>query len=279
MKNTNEISKREEMNEVRVKYNNEFNKVFNENLTAHELNLLLTIISSFRDRNYAQQTTFSYEYLRLIPGWDFQRNNKRLELALTRFIDKAAGASFWVLEKDSEIGTIVGKCTLFDGIFIHVNKKELVVKRNTSDRVTEYLSSIGSNFTSFGLDDYFRLTTKYSKSLFVQLMQFKSTQKCIKKIDDLKKVMGFPKSTSNSQFMEKVQSAIIEINNNSSVLSNLSFEKQLKKDNRSIDKLDFKFDYHLNNENYRKGYLKNMEIQKQASQREKRNDEEVELLD
>ena len=182
------------MNEV-VKYHNYMNSLKFTGFTTMDFNFLMALCSRMKNQN-TNELVFSFEELREITGYtrtslkvfakDIMRMNEKLMKMNCR------------LEQDDEIIQFV----LFPTFATNVKKQTLTVAVNRKFKFV--LNELVKNFTRFELKDFICLQSKYSKTLFRLLKQFKTTGTYEVTVSDFRAKMGCPVAYNNKQFMQNI---------------------------------------------------------------------------
>lgn len=182
------------MNEV-VKYHNCMNSLKFTNFTAVDFNFLMALCSRMKNQDI-NKLVFSFEELRKITGYtrtslkvfanDIMKMNEKLMKMNCR------------LEQDDEIIQFV----LFPTFATNIKKQTLTVAVN--EQFTFILNELIKNFTRFDLSEFVKLDSKYSKTLYRLLKQFKTTGKFEVTLNDFKAKIDCPKAYNNKQLMQNI---------------------------------------------------------------------------
>lgn len=182
------------MNEV-VKYHNYMNSLKFTNFTAVDFNFLMALCSRMKNQD-TNKLIFSFEELRKITGYTrtslkvFANDIMKINEKLTKMNCR--------LEQDDEIIQFV----LFPTFATNIRKQTLTVAVN--EQFTFILNELIKNFTRFDLSEFVKLDSKYSKTLYRLLKQFKTTGKFEVTLNDFKAKMDCPKAYNNKQFMQNI---------------------------------------------------------------------------
>lgn len=162
-----------------VKYHNDFNKVKIPSFTAQEQNILMGIISKIRDLQDDKIITF---YPNELKEFSTQNYTNDEILSIVRILrDKFFKADFTIIKEyknaiAEEIFNLFSKFTIYKHIeTLEIERVELSVNSEFSYLLNDLLG----NFTSFQLSEFIALKSKYSKSLYRILKQYKNTGKCL----------------------------------------------------------------------------------------------------
>ncbi len=182
------------MNEI-VKYDNYMNSLNFKGFTQIDYNFLMVLCNKLRDKD-TSEITISFDELREKTGYT-QTSVDKFVSDLKRMNDKLMKITCR-LETETEIIMFV----LFPTFIINKQKQLLTVAVNEDFKFI--LNELVKNFTRFDLHEFVELDSKYSKSLYRLLKQFKSTGRYEVSIEDFKAKMDCPKSYSNKYVMDLI---------------------------------------------------------------------------
>lgn len=182
------------MNEI-VKYDNYMNNLKFKSFTTTDFNFLMVLCNKLRDKSVSE-IVLSFEELRLKTGYkqtsvnkfvdDLERMNKKLmEITCS-------------LKTESKIIMFV----LFPTFEIDLNKQTLTISVN--EKFSFILNELVKNFTRFELNEFIELDSKYTKSLYRLLKQYRSTGHYEVAVEKFREVMDIPQSYTNRDVMSKV---------------------------------------------------------------------------
>lgn len=179
-----------------VRYNNDLNnKTYLKNFNALELNFFMAICSKLKKQG-TDEVIFSFNELKKKIEYDTSHNTDN-------FINKLRSTNRKILNSICEIETkdYIDQFVLFPTFRISKKAGTLTVKINQD---YAYLLNDFSNFTEFGLANFIKLSSKYVKLLYKELMQFKSTGKLFLTIEDFRKKLDIPDSYSFSKVRDRI---------------------------------------------------------------------------
>lgn len=179
-----------------VRYNNDLNnKTYLKNFNALELNFFMAICSKLKKQG-TNEVIFSFNELKKKIEYDTSHNTDN-------FINKLRSMNRKILNSICEIETkdYIDQFVLFPTFRISKKTGTLTVRINQD---YAYLLNDFSNFTEFGLANFIKLSSKYVKLLYKELMQFKSTGKLFLTIEDFRKKMDIPDSYSFSKIRDRI---------------------------------------------------------------------------
>ena len=179
-----------------VRYNNDLNnKTYLKNFNALELNFFMAICSKLKKQG-TDEVIFTFSELKKKIQYDTSHNTDN-------FINKLRSTNRKILNSICEIETkdYIDQFVLFPTFRISKKNGTLTVRINQD---YAYLLNDFSNFTEFGLANFIKLSSKYVKLLYKELMQFKSTGKLFLTIEDFRKKLDIPDSYSFSKIRDRI---------------------------------------------------------------------------
>lgn len=179
-----------------VRYNNDLNnKTYLKNFNALELNFFMAICSKLKKQG-TDEVIFTFSELKKKIQYDTSHNTDN-------FINKLRSTNRKILNSICEIETkdYIDQFVLFPTFRISKKNGTLTVRINQD---YAYLLNDFSNFTEFGLANFIKLSSKYIKLLYKELMQFKSTGKLFLTIEDFRKKLDIPDSYSFSKVRDRI---------------------------------------------------------------------------
>ncbi len=193
------------MNEV-VKYDNYMNSLKFTGFTVTDFNFLMVLCSRMRDKDI-NRITFSFAELRNITEYKKSNSIKQFVIDLEHMNEKLMRV-IYKIKTETKIIMFV----LFPTFEIDMEKQELTVAVN--ERFKFILNELIKNFTRFDLKEFIKLDSKYSKTLYRLLKQFKTTGRYEVKLDDFRKKMDCPVAYSNKYVMDLIiKPALKELQN------------------------------------------------------------------
>ena len=179
-----------------VRYNNDLNnKTYLKNFNALELNFFMAICSKLKKQG-TDEVIFTFSELKKKIQYDTSHNTDN-------FINKLRSTNRKILNSICEIETkdYIDQFVLFPTFRISKKNGTLTVRINQD---YAYLLNDFSNFTEFGLANFIKLSSKYVKLLYKELMQFKSTGKAFFKMEDFRKKLDIPDSYNFSKVKDRI---------------------------------------------------------------------------
>lgn len=181
-----------------VKYNNDLNnKTYLKNFNALELNFFMAICSKIKEQG-TNEVIFSFNELKKKIQYDRETTRNT-----DNFISKLRSTNRKILNSICEIETkdYIDQFVLFPTFRISKKTGTLTVRINQD---YAYLLNDFSNFTEFGLANFIKLSSKYVKLLYKELMQFKSTGKLYLTMEDFRKKLDIPDSYNFSKVKDRI---------------------------------------------------------------------------
>ena len=182
------------MNEI-VKYDNYMNSLKFTGFTAVDFNFLMMLCSKLRDKDVSE-ITIPFSELREKTGYT-QCSVKQFVSDLKRMNDKLMKITC-SLETKSEIIMFV----LFPIFVINLDNQELTVSVNEKFRFI--LNELIKNFTRFDLDEFVQLDSKYSKTLYRLLKQYRHTGQYEVSLEDFRLKLDVPEVYTDRRIMDKI---------------------------------------------------------------------------
>ncbi len=188
------------MNEI-VKYDNYMNSLRFTGFTVTDFNFLMALCSRMRDKDITE-ITIPFEELRLKTAYT-RTSIQKFRADLERMNEKLMRVT---CKLRTETKTIM--FVLFPTFEIDMEKQELTVVVN--EKFKFILNELVKNFTRFDLKEFIKLDSKYSKSLYRLLKQFKSTGILEISLNEFRGKMDIPSTYTNRDVMSKVINPTLE---------------------------------------------------------------------
>ena len=199
------------MNEI-VKYNNYMNALDFKGFTAADFDFFMYLCATMKDKG-TEEMTFTAAELKECAGYSRNVTLEEFKQILDRMNEKLLSMKAH-LETDTELVRFV----LFPTFRINKESGMLTVRVNKDFQFL--LNELTKNFTQFELAEFTELNSKYSKTLYRLLKQFRSTGEYHVRVDDLRMLLGCPTSYNNKQLMQWVISpAVAELQKDFPTLS------------------------------------------------------------
>lgn len=188
------------MNEV-VKYDNYMNSLKFTGFTVTDFNFLMMLCNKMRDKD-TTEITISFEELR-------QKTNYT-RTSISKFVSDLERMNNKLMKVTCKLKTEtrIIMFVLFPTFDINLENQTVTVSVN--EKFKFILNELIKNFTRFDLKEFVTLESKYSKTLYRLLKQFKSTGKLEMTLDDFRKKLDCPISYSNKYLMDLIIKPVIK---------------------------------------------------------------------
>lgn len=188
------------MNEV-VKYDNYMNSLKFTSFTVTDFNFLILLCSKMRDKD-TTEITISFEELRQKANYT-RTSIQQFVSDLERMNDKLMKVTCKLRTK-TEIIMFV----LFPTFKINLDNQTLTVRVNEEFKFI--LNDLVKNFTRFDLGEFIKLDSKYSKTLYRLLKQYRTTGRYEVQLDDFRRKIDCPASYSTKYIMDKIIKPVLK---------------------------------------------------------------------
>jgi len=218
------------LNEV-VKYHNDMNLVAFKDFAEIDFNNFFAICYKLREQKTGK-ITFTFQELKELGK--YKRNNQRFVADLKRTYSKLI--KLYIPIEDEDTWTVF---TLFSDFTIKYKEKTLTVR--TNEKFEYILNNLTNNFARFELEEFCNLDSRYTKTLYRLLKQFRTTGYVILKWDEFTRIMDIPSTYVVGMIDKRIlKPAIHELG---SMFKNLKYEK-IKEHSLGgkIGYIEFKFD-------------------------------------
>lgn len=217
-----------------VKYNNIMNQIAFTKFTTTDYNFLMMLCSKLRNQE-TNKMVFSFKEIKELVNYRSNHTAEHFAMELKCMNQKMMNISS-TIETENEILMFV----LFPTFTVSKKEQTLTVAVNESFKFI--LNELTKKFTEFDLKSFtLLLESKYSKTLYRKLKQFKFSVFYKVKVDELRRIMDAPKSYSNNTFLNyAINPALEELKE---YIPNLRMEIiREKKRGAPISGFVFKFD-------------------------------------
>lgn len=170
------------MEHVIVKYHNDINKLVFNGFSAADFNIFMAICSQVKDHG-EQEITLSYDTLKELAGVEKNYTLDEFHARLQVMNKKLMRMDYTIIESPGEETDFV----FFPTFHRSKVNQELTVQINKNGAYL--LNALAKTFTAFELQEYVTLRSKYAKTLYRLLKQYKSTGEFHVNIDAFKEVM------------------------------------------------------------------------------------------
>ena len=179
------------MNAV-VEYDNTLNSLQFKGFTAMDYNILMALCYKVKGRGHAK-IIIPFDELKQLT--DFREQSDSLFIKdLERMIDKLIKVSATHITGDKKTFFV-----LFPTFEINHKSRKLTVSVNKD--FTFILNKLSDQFTQFELKEFAELESKYAKTLYKNLKQFKRTGWWRPSVEELRIALDVPENYSNKRIM------------------------------------------------------------------------------
>lgn len=227
-----------------VKYDDNISVTYDNNLhltrlgilSAKEQDIFFTVCSAFSDKR-CDEITMPISKLRGLSKLGPENNvpRKTFDGYLKQVKKKLQTIKFEGTSKDGE--NVEG--TMF--ILFVEDPKSDTLRVVLNPYFYKYFFGVESGFTWFLLSAFTKVRTKYAKTLFRYLYQYRSTGIWLKNFDEFRDIMEFPAGQSNSQVMRSVNAAISELKETGIFEDITCISTKKAGRGRALDKITFHF--------------------------------------
>ncbi len=204
------------MNEI-VKYDNYMNTLHFKDFGITDFNFLIVLCAKLKDKD-VNRVTLNFCDLRTLTGYK-QTSNEQFIKDLVRMNEKLQKITARI-ETDQEIISFV----LFPTFL--VNKQDQTLTICVNEYFKFILNDVVQNFTTFELFEFISLSSKYSKTLYRLLKQWRTQGAyTFHNIADFKEKMDCPEAYTNKKFIEKIiKPSVQEISSLDKSFQNFNYE-------------------------------------------------------
>ena len=178
-----------------VKYSNWLNNLSFYGFGQVDFNLFMFLCAEMKDEGNRTKA-FSFSEIREGAGLK-QHSNLMIANELDRMTTKLLRVTCRI-----ETASEIVKFALFPTF--RINDVEGVLEVAVNQEFQFVLNSVASQFTQFELREFVRLDSKYAKTLFRLLKQFKTTGDLTIRADDFRKKLEIPASYPNKDISAKI---------------------------------------------------------------------------
>lgn len=197
-----------------VKYHNSLNDLAFRGFSTNDYNFFFAICSKLQGKE-TEKVVFSYTELRKLAGIDKNYTPKEFDDRLERMYYKLLHLDFVFIDGRRK------KYFVFFPTFDQDEENQTVTVSINPDAVF-LLNNLTSKFTMIELQQFVQLDSKYAKTLYRLLKQFKSTGELRVPVDNFKRVLDIPDNYTNKKITEKIIKPAV--NALKSYFPNLEFE-------------------------------------------------------
>lgn len=197
-----------------VKYHNDLNSITFYKFGQIDFDLFMSICSHMADKGTAE-IRISFDELRKISGF----NSHWSEEKFISCLDSMNGKQL-LSQGRIETEKYIDRFNIFRKMRIDKEQRFLYVQAD--EDYLYILNELKRNFTRFELQEFVGLDSKYSKTLYRLLKQFRTTGLYRVSLEEFKRLLSIPKSYSNKYISDKIIKP--SISSLSKSFGNLSFK-------------------------------------------------------
>lgn len=219
-----------------VKYDNRINSIKFDTFKATDFDIFYTLCARANDKG-ADMIEISFADLRKIAKLKHFTNRE-----IGEYLDELTDKLMKVNSIKNE--DMFKKFVLFDDFEASISQG--ILRYSVNERYVELLNNLTKEYTIIEIKELTSLSSKYSKILYNNLRQFRTTGKFVIGIAELRELMNCPGKYNNKQFIQNCLNPAIE-----ELKSNATEERYFQKlelkiirantQGRPISKLEFSF--------------------------------------
>ncbi|RKV15562.1 replication initiation protein [Helicobacter pylori] len=254
-----------------ITYHNNANKVNLGKLSEREANLLFAIFQKLKDQGNTL-IRFEPQDLKRMIMVKSNLTNRQLLQVLKNLLDNISGANFWIIREHVENGEVYEDHTsymFFKQFEIRIHKPTQTIEYldvQLNDNYQYLLNNLGmgGQYTSFNLLEFQRVRSKYAKTLYRLLKQYKSTGILSVEWTQFRELLDIPKDYDMRSIDNFVLKIALKELQKIYPFEHLSYKKERRShDKRKVTHIDFYFEQLPQGEN-----KKQKQADKQRAQRD-----------
>lgn len=209
-----------------VRYKNEINKLNLTLLNPGELNIFIAMLSLVKNKGI-EKIEVDYDNFRKMARVDKNVNDNEFGSLVINTLSKV-GAGSILLDTEQKFMMFA----IFDRV--EVDKVTKKMSFNLSDTFVTYFNNFLTNYTSFPLNDFIEIKSKYAKLLYKALMQFNGTGRYYENYDKfVSEVLEIPSTTARNNINYKYITPSVERIRMSGAIPDLRVNL-IKKQNKTV---------------------------------------------
>lgn len=179
-----------------VKYHNDLNEITFQRFSQVDFDFFMVLCSKLKDSG-ENEVVISFDEFKRLSKYNPTTSEKRFIRELKSMNHKQL-LSTGMIKNGSKIEQFV----LFTRFVIDPDEKTITAKVNGDYRYI--LNEVTRSFTLFELQEFISLESKYSKTLYRHLKQFRTTGVYWVSVEDFRRIFGVSKGYSNKLMMQKI---------------------------------------------------------------------------
>lgn len=185
-----------------VKYHNYLNSLNFKGFTAADYNFFMYLCSTMKEKG-TEEMSFSMNEICNCVGYMRKGNAEEYAAVLKRMNEKLLS-----MQAHFETSTELVSFVLFPTFRVNKETGMLTVRVNKDFQYL--LNELTKNFTLFELREFTELSSKYSKTLYRLLKQYRKTGEYFVKVDELRTLLGCPEKYENKHLMRFIITPAVE---------------------------------------------------------------------
>lgn len=180
-----------------IRYHNSLNSLHFKEFTVMDYNVLMALCYKLRDKGADEVTLTFAEIKKLAEADKNNYTNADFEKILDRMVDKLLGIKATYI-----LGNKKSRFVLFKTFTTDIVEGTLVASVN--EDFLFILNELTSNFTQFELKEFAELDSRYAKSLYRILKQYRNSGWWKPTPEELRNVLDIPQSYTNKIIMRDI---------------------------------------------------------------------------
>lgn len=190
------------MNQI-VKYHNELNNIALKNFSKADYDLFMVLCAEMKEKGTTERE-FSYTELRKQAAFKKSNSNAEMFSELNKVSENLAKTTC-AIQHNGMKRVIFTLFTKFEN-----DGENGTLKVRVNDEFQFLLNELASNFTRFELKEFVELDSKYAKTLYRLLKQFRTTGDLTISAEDFREKIDIPKSYSNKIIISRIIKPAVE---------------------------------------------------------------------
>jgi len=179
-----------------VQYHNDLNELTFFRFNQVDFDFFMALCAKLKDSGIGK-VTISFDEFRTLANYSSKTS-------MERFITELESMNYKQLLSSGTIrrGSKIKQFVLFTEFEIDQDEKTITTKVNADYKYI--LNEVTKNFTRFELEEFVRLSSKYSKVLYRLLKRFRMTGIYVVDVEEFRRLMMIPKSYTNMKIGQKI---------------------------------------------------------------------------
>lgn len=225
-------------NEI-VKYNNDLNKISTRQWSAVEMDIFFSIVAKVKNKDLDVVNLDKNDLMKLTNYTG--EHGDRFVKSLMSLVDHVSELKYRKYERNGNSNKLL-IMNLFDQFEFNWTDdfSEITGKIKISKAFKYILNNFDLSFTTFELDEFTKLRSTYSKTLYRQLKQYRKVGYREFKIDEFRYIMSIPESYKQMDIDRRVIN--VALKELAPIFKNLKVQKiKLKKKGSPVASFAFKW--------------------------------------